>query len=84
MAKRFDKAKEYTKKYASHLLPCKYCGNTYIVITSDRTMFPKPKDVWCVNCSTNNCNCSGVHTSVRKAIQEWNELNRADAKELTT
>lgn len=76
MAKRFEKAKEYTEKYASHLLPCKYCGNTNIVIVSDRTIFPKPKDVWGVCCSIDKCGCSGVHTSVRKAIQEWNEINR--------
>lgn len=73
MANRFEKAKEYTRKYKSILLPCRYCGNTDIRIVSGRTIFD-PKDIWYVSCSTHACDCTGDFTSVRKAIERWNEL----------
>lgn len=69
MAKRFDKAREYTKKYKNMLLPCKVCGNKEITITSDIFC---GKYYWCVNCSTKGCNyCSD--TSITKVIKKWNE-----------
>lgn len=74
MARRFEKAKEYTEKYKKLLLPCKYCGNTEIVITSERSIFP-PKDCWGVCCTTDKCNCTDIYTSVKRAIKEWNEIN---------
>ena len=37
MAKRFEKAKEYTEKYKSELLPCKVCGNTDVRIVIQGT-----------------------------------------------
>ena len=75
MAKRFEKAREYTQKYGPMLKPCKYCGNTDIRVVSDRTLFPKPKDVWSVVCMTPRCNFTGSHTKVRDAVARWNEIN---------
>lgn len=75
MAKRFDKAKEYTQKYKSILLPCRWCGNTDIRIVSERTIFD-PKDGWSVCCSTHACDCTRAYTSVRKAIARWNEMQQ--------
>lgn len=72
MAKRFDKAKEYTQKYKHMLLPCRYCGNTDIHIVSDRTIFD-PYDVWYVCCSTRACDCTADFTSVQAAIRQWNK-----------
>lgn len=71
MAKRFEKAKEYTQKYKNVLLPCKWCGNTDIRIVSDREMWPS-KAVWCVVCSTPSCDCTHTCSSVREAIRAWN------------
>ncbi len=65
MAKRFEKAKYYTEKYKSILNPCKYCGNKDIRIASDT-------DGWSVVCMTKSCDCTGVYTSVKKAIEVWN------------
>lgn len=76
MAKRFDKAKEYTEKYRHLLLPCRWCGNTDIRIVSDRMLFP-PKDGWSVCCSTHACDCTSTYTSVREAIERWNEKQRS-------
>lgn len=73
MAKRFEKAREYTEKYKSMLLPCRICGNKNIVIVSDRTIFP-PKDVWRVCCSTHACDCTRDYTSVKEAVNHWNEM----------
>ena len=73
MAKRFEKAKYYTEKYKSVLLPCKYCRNTDIRIVSDRTgVIGDTKDGWSVVCTTKSCDCTGVYTSVKKAIEAWN------------
>ena len=72
MAKRFEKAREYTKKYGPQLLPCRFCGNTDIRIVSDRTIFP-PKDAWCVVCTTDLCDCTDTYTSVREAVRSWND-----------
>lgn len=72
MAKRFERAKEHTKKYGPQLLPCRYCGNTDIRIVSDRFIFP-PKDGWSVVCTTERCDCSDTYTSVREAVKRWNE-----------
>lgn len=72
MAKRFEKAKEYTEKYKSVLLPCRYCHNTDIRIESERTIF-NPRDAWSVTCSTPKCDCTRAYTSVREAVRVWNE-----------
>ena len=73
MAKRFEKAREYTNKYGSQLLPCRFCGNTDIHILSDRTIFP-PKDGWVVSCTADTCgDCTATYTSVREAVRRWNE-----------
>lgn len=72
MAKRFEKAKYYTQKYNSILKPCEYCGNTDVRIVSDRTITSPTKDGWSVCCVTKSCDCTGVYTSVRKAIEAWN------------
>lgn len=73
MAKRFERAKAYTKKYKSILLPCRCCGDTDIRITSERTIFPA-KDAWAVGCGTPCCDCTGAYTSVKKAVKRWNEM----------
>lgn len=73
MAKRFEKAMEYTEKYKSVLLPCKWCGNTDVRIMSGRTILIHPKDVWFVSCQTKSCDCTGDYTSVKKAVEAWNE-----------
>lgn len=73
MAKRFEKAIYYTEKYKSILKPCKYCGSKDIHITSERMVMNDPQNYWCVSCSTHACDCTGFYTSVRKAIERWNE-----------
>lgn len=73
MARRFEKAKEYTAKYRGALLPCRNCGNTDIRIESDRMVYP-PKDGWSVCCSTPRCDCTAVYPSVRAAVKRWNEM----------
>lgn len=71
MAKRFEKAREYTQKYKPILLPCKECGCEDIKILSDRTIF-NPKNVWSVSCS--NCGeCVYGFARVNDAVQRWNE-----------
>ena len=75
MSIRFQKAIEYTQKYKHQLKPCKYCRNTDIRITSDRTIFPTPKNVWGVVCSTKNCHCTGAYSRVKDAIKAWNKIN---------
>ena len=72
MARRFEKAREYTEKYKAVLLPCKHCGCTGVEIVSERTIFP-PRDGWSVTCTTPKCDCTGVYTSVRAAVRRWNE-----------
>lgn len=72
MAKRFELAKKYTEKYKHLLLPCRYCGNTDIRIVSDRTVFTKPTNGWSVCCATSACDCTGVYTHVKDAIETWN------------
>ena len=78
MAKRFVKAMEYTEKYRDQLLPCKWCGNTDIRIMSDRTILSNPKDGWFVACQTPHCDCTDTFTSVKKAIEKWNENQRKE------
>ena len=85
MSKRFEQAKAYTEKYRDKLSPCRYCGNTDIRIASDResvvvgvdrkagTARVRYRNVWCVVCSTDHCDCSKEFTSVRKAVEHWNE-----------
>ncbi len=73
MAKRFNKAREYTKKYKNKLLPCKYCGSNDIHITTERMVFNDPKNYWCVTCSTPFCDCTKFYTSVKQAIKSWND-----------
>lgn len=73
MAKRFEKAKQYTERYKTILKPCKNCGSTNIHITSDRTIFD-PKNVWSVNCvDCGNCVCH--KSKVKDAVEKWNSLN---------
>ena len=76
MAKRFELAKEYTRKFGHRLLPCRFCGNADIRIESDRIMFPVSKDGWFVCCSTHACDCTGTSTSVHAAINRWNEMQK--------
>lgn len=78
MAKRFEKAREYTEKYKSMLLPCKWCGNTDVRIMSGRTILTHPKDVWFVSCQTKSCDCTGDYTSVKKAVEAWNANQTTD------
>lgn len=72
MANRFDRAKEYTRKYKELLAPCSYCGNEDVRIVSDRMMFPKPRDGWGVACATPKCDCTAIFASVKDAIMSWN------------
>lgn len=73
MAKRFEKAKEYTQKYKTLLRPCRYCKSTDIRIVSDRSIFGKKGNTWSVVCATPGCDCTGEYTSVRLAIKAWND-----------
>jgi hypothetical protein len=86
VSKRYEQAKTYTEKYKSQLKPCKWCGNTDIRITTDRLTVVTNDDRtisnarhkivngWSVVCSTPHCDCTGIYTSVRKAIERWNEM----------
>ena len=74
MANRFEKAKEYTQKHKNALLPCKWCHGTDIRINSDRQMFPKPRNVWSVDCSCGNCVYGLPH--IKDAISRWNAQNK--------
>ena len=75
MAHRFEKAREYTRKYKSQLLPCKWCHGTDVHINSDRSIFPKPQNVWSVDCATCG-NCVYGLPRVKDAIQRWNDQNK--------
>ena len=75
MANRCEKAKAYTRKYKSQLCPCKWCSGSDIHITSDRSMFPKPQNVWSVDCATCG-NCVYGLPKVKDAITRWNEQNQ--------
>ena len=89
MSKRFEQAKTYTEKYRDKLLPCRYCGNADIRIASDRETYIvgedrsvytariRSRNAWSVVCSTPNCDCSGIYTNVREAVEEWNERQRS-------
>ena len=77
MAKRFEKAMEYTQKYKDVLLPCKWCGNKEIIIASQRTIFPA-KEGWSVCCSTHNCDITATYSSVKKAVEAWNSKQTID------
>ena len=74
MAKRFDKAREYTRKYRDSLCPCRHCGNTDVQIWSD---ILSGKYMWSVNCMTENCDYVW-DTSLRRAIKKWNEKHGAN------
>lgn len=75
MANRFERAKQYTQKYKSILLPCRFCGNTDIRVESERTLTPgNTKDAWSICCSTPKCDCTGSYTSVKAAANRWNEM----------
>ena len=80
MAKRFEQAKAYTEKYKGKLKPCRFCGNTDIRIASDRDSVivesgrKRYRNVWAVVCSTDCCDCTRNYTSVRKAVDRWNEM----------
>lgn len=74
MAKRFEKAREYTEKYKNVLLPCKHCKSKEIIINSDRLPLYDNKNYWSVNCSTIGCDCTGFYTSVKEAVNRWNEM----------
>ena len=76
MAKRFQKAAEYTAKYKNELLLCGECGGTDIRIVSDR-MMNAARDGWSVCCAHPCCDCTGVYTSVKTAIRRWNEMQAA-------
>lgn len=74
MAKRFDRAREYTQKYKHLLYPCKHCNGHNIGIESDRIFFP-PQNVWNVVCADcGNCVC-GI-TKVRDIVKRWNDSNK--------
>lgn len=77
MANRFKKAREYTEKYKNVLLPCRICENKNIIISSERTIFPS-KNAWSVNCTTKNCDCTGLFLSVKEAVNKWNEMQKRD------
>lgn len=70
MANRFEKAREYTKKFRPHLLPCRFCGSRTISIASDRMM---SKDGWFVCCTTKSCDCTATVSSVKEAVKLWNK-----------
>lgn len=78
MAQRFAQAKKYTQKYKDILHPCKYCGNTDIVIASDRHLFGDHKAYWSVCCSTHACDCTGDYTSVKDAVEAWNKKHNKE------
>lgn len=67
MAMRFEKAKEYTRKYKGILGRCKYCGN------QDIRIFSTADNKWFVACMTKSCDCTGSYTSVKNAIKQWND-----------
>lgn len=75
MANRFEKAREYTRKYKDVLLPCKECGSHDIQIVSDRTIFD-PHNVWSVDCVCGNCVYG--RKRVKDAIEKWNEMNKKE------
>ena len=86
MSKRYEQAKAYTEKYRGKLSPCRICGNTDIRIASDResvvvgadrraeTARVKYRNVWSVVCSTYCCDCTRNYTSVKAAVDRWNEM----------
>lgn len=80
MAQRFEQAKKYTQKYKDILHPCKYCGNTNIVIASDRHLFGDNKVYWSVCCSTHACDCTGDYTSVKDAVEAWNKKHNKEGE----
>ena len=77
MAKRFEKARQYTEKYKDKLIPCKYCGNNDIRIVSDRSIF-QPRDEWAVVCTTKSCDSTSSYTSVKAAIEAWNKQQKGE------
>ena len=71
MAKRYEKAREYTLKYRGQLRPCFFCGNKELDVYSDRSTFPS-RDVWGISCS--KCgDCVRPDTSVRRVVEYWND-----------
>lgn len=79
MAKRFEKAKYYNKKYGHLLAKCKYCGNAALIV-SDRDMyFGQGKgNVWSVVCSTPCCDCTSTDSSVKRVINRWNSRHNTN------
>lgn len=77
MSKRFEQAKRYTEKYRNTLLPCRYCGNTNIHITSERNIFGDRRAYWSVSCETYACDCTANFTKVVDAVNSWNEKHAA-------
>ena len=79
MAKRFEKARQFTEQYKGKLKPCPVCGNTDIQIGSD---ILDGKYMWSVNCMTMYCDYVW-DTSIRRAVKKWNEKNRGGNHQCT-
>lgn len=77
ISRRYEQAKIFTEKYGKQLLPCAKCGRTDIHICTDRTIFPKPKNVWFAACPTPYCDCTESFTSIKKVIERWNNKQKA-------
>lgn len=73
MAKRFERAREYTQKYKHLLHPCKWCDSYDIEIQSDRSIFSY-QNIWNVVC-TNCGNCVCGEPKVKDAVKRWNDAN---------
>ena len=72
---RFEKAKYYTEKYKSELLPCRICGNSDIRFWNDWSVFGKKKLMWTIYCMTDKCDCVSAY-SIKEAINKWNNQQR--------
>ena len=76
MSLRYEQAKQYTERYKNKLLPCAVCKSEDVRICTDRTIFPKPQNVWFVACQTPNCDCTDSFTSVKQAVARWNDMQK--------
>ena len=54
----------------------KNIANRKIVIAPERGLLGDNKDYWAVYCSTPACDCTGNYTSVRVAVNRWNEMQQ--------